>query len=208
MPQWQRLKFSVGIQDLNGDTLADLIFFSSGRPEGRTRRSDSLRAVVLFGQSGLDTVRHVRVSSIGPGLQSQPYFSLELETGTHLQLPQRRDIIGRASFLLVRLSADADDSSSIAGRNLANLSDIDIAVTPNPASLSASITAVGLKSAQYRLRLVAVNGTSYHDSSTEVGSSGRLADIFDLSTVPTGYYFVILEENGTRLSSYPIVVVH
>jgi hypothetical protein len=208
LPQWNGLRFSVTMQDLNGDMLVDLIFFASGKPEGRMKLSDSLRAVIVFGQSGLDTIRQITVSSIGAGLQSRPFFALELETGTHLQLPQRRDLIGRTSFLLVRLSTDAPDSSRVADRASIEGAGVTLAVTPNPATWSATISAAGLHPARYRLRLVAVNGTSYHDSSLEVGSSGRLADILDLSEVPTGYYFVIVEEEGTRRASYPIVIVH
>jgi hypothetical protein len=208
LPQWNGLRFSVSMQDLNGDSLVDLIFFSSGKPEGRTRRSDSLRAVVVFGQSGLDTLRQIAVSSIGAGLQSRPFYALELEPGTHLQLPQRRDIIGRTSFLLVRLSSDASDSSRVPDRTSIDSAGVILTVTPNPASSSASIAAAGLQAARYSVRLVAVNGSSYHENSIEVGGSGRLADIIDLSTVPTGYYFVVLEVDGMRRASYPIVIVH
>lgn len=206
-PPWSRLRFSMGMQDVNGDTLTDLLFFSTGRPAGRTAQADSLRAVVVFGQSGIDTLQQLRVSTIAPGLQSLPFFALELEHGTHLLYPQQRDIVGRTSFILVRLSSATGDSSSAPSMPTPRIDGIRLSITPNPARSLATISADGLHPERYRLRLVAMNGTVYHESLIDVGATGQLSDVCELAGIPTGYYVAILDVRGQRRAAYPLVIV-
>jgi hypothetical protein len=213
LPEWRRLSVSFAMQDLNADTIADIIFYLRGDISTDRERRDTVRTFVIFGQSGLDSLRQIDLRSIGDGFQDRPFFAMDLRKGEGLELdnPSVRDPSGRRSYILRPIGHNLrrrDTTSQPIASTKDTAGDFAVSIFPNPAAISANLELRKVPPGVYRVALVAVNGSTYHRQEITVEESGEVLRTLDVRAVPTGYYVVQLNDHERLIGTYPVVIVH
>lgn len=227
-PNWKRITGSVSFERMNADTLTDIVLYLWGDAgnddNGRARAPhDSLRALVLFGQMALDSVKQINLASIAP-FQSEPYFAMELRPGADLRDEKKRDLSGTPSYEVKRVTLDVRGKKDTTDRGpaappLAGIAreetSADVHIYPNPSAAETRIEADRLSPGAYTIELVAVNGTVALRQEVVVSESRGLLRSLDVRGLASGYYLLRLRggnapesgENASRWTgTYPIII--
>lgn len=204
-PIWKDLSCNVSFQEVNGDSLPDIIFFLRGGVFVGDKVQDSSRVIVLFGQKWLDTVGVVNLGNVLP-FQQERFFALDLHYGRDIVEPEVRDISGIRSHRLlpVALNVFPDSvgprSAQEAGPTL------EVRVHPNPAIESAQIEARHVPPGSYIVEIVAVNGEVQWKREVIVSASGELLRTLDLHSLASGAYLVRLQQQDRIHATHPIII--
>ncbi len=207
-PHWEKLHCTAAFQEVNGDTLPDIIFFLRGKVKTDAGDRDTARAIVLFGQRNLDTITTISLDQVG-AFEYARFFALDLRPGRDIIEPELRDISGIPSHEILAVAMDVNADSSITpqlwqenGRTL------DVRVHPNPAAGLARIEGRLIPAGEYGVDIVAVNGELQRQQNVTVTASGDLFRMLDLRLLASGYYVVRLHQHGTLRATYPIIITH
>lgn len=101
-PQWTEIKGSYSIDDSNNDTLVDNMFFIYGKVEIGQEIKDTMTAVVLYGQYGLDSLEEVDLD-ITSNIQTSPCIIRKLRKGYELLYPGSRNPLRSSSMIINQL---------------------------------------------------------------------------------------------------------
>ncbi len=208
-PNWRKIAMSVAVQDVNADTVTDIIFYFWGDAGDVNHKKDTLRSLVVFGQSGLQKTKKINLATINNGFQERPFFAMDLRLGSGLKQKGRRDPSGRSSYILEKIShtVKQGDTSHHSAPNVLSV-EPTVSIYPNPAAYATNVEVKKLQPGDYRVELVAVNGMRYRDQEINVGTSGEFLQMLQLSDVPGKDYVVQVFTSNTVVGSYPVVVVH
>lgn len=209
-PDWKGLRGSVSFQSINGDSLMDMVFHLQGivtTMQGGTEGADSLRSVVVFGQSGLDSLAVLDLDGVRR-FQVRPFVALELVRGVELSQPGRRDLSGSMSYLLEPIELDVQGKPSPLPRTVASVEEGGgvLRLYPNPAGKSLRIEAGGLASGAYTVQLVSVAGAVVAREEITITAGESLLHTLDVEHVASGYYVVRIERGEEAIGSYPIII--
>lgn len=209
-PTWQE-GGSVSFEQYNtNDSLTDMLLFLWGTASTSSTVQDTGRALVLYGQLALDTVKTIYVGNIDSAMQTTPFFASDLDIDEELVNPAVRDMGNIRSYELLRQNFPVHSSGPphlpiTPGETLAEQA--SVTVYPNPAELWAHLQSEPLDAGEYTITVMAVNGREYHRQSVHLLATQQVERELDLSGLPSGYYMVRLHRDGRMISSYPIVIV-
>ena len=215
-PGSEQVTGSMTFQQINADTLGDLVLHIHSTVVEQGAERDSLRSVVIFGQHGLDALAEIQVGEISR-FQMEPFFAMDLVKGSELINPAERDLSGRTSYELEPVDVRLDDPDSTPPPGLAPLAGAEypgavagtarVQIYPNPARSAIMIDAAGLQGGTYRIALLSVNGTVELREEARVEPGERLARTLDVRRIASGYYVVRIETGeGEAVATYPIII--
>lgn len=206
-PPWTHLSVSLSLQRLNtSDTLDDMVFFLAGGVTDTTDPHDSVRSVVVWGQSGLDSLALINIGTL-PAFQAAPFFAMDLRVGTNFTEPASRDLSHITSYILLPVSQPVPQSRTERPAEVA----WDVKLYPNPAVTSTQIEGRPVPPGDYRVEVIAVNGALALEQEISVAATGQLLGTLDLGSLPSGYYVVRLYNRSTPtvpVGTYPIIKSH
>lgn len=207
-PAWKDLRGSVAFQRINADSLVDMVLHLQGvvttmQGEGL----DSLRSVVVFGQSGLDSLAVVDLDGIRR-FQVRPFFAVELVREVELSEPGTRDLSGSMSYVLEPIELDVQGKPSPLPRTVASVEGSGgvLRLYPNPAGKSLRIEAGGLASGAYTVQLVSVAGAVVVREEIIIAAGESILHTLDVQHIASGYYVVRIERGEEVVGSYPIII--
>jgi hypothetical protein len=203
-PSWPRFSGAVAIQQVNpGDSLADLIFYLRGGVADSTNPYDSLRALVLYGGNGIDTVPSINLATIGT-VQVAPFVAVELRTDAELVEPAYRDLSRQLSYIL--LPVDPPPGAPPVVEHPAGVdAGWSVRVYPNPAHGSTQIEGRPVPEGDYRAEVVAVDGRTVAQQEITVGGTGDLFGTLDLKSLPSSLYVIRIYNADRLVGLFPIV---
>lgn len=207
---------SMTSQQINADTLGDLVLHIHSRVTEYGIERDSLRSVVIFGQHGLDSLPEIRIGEISR-FQMEPFFAMDLVKGSELINPAERDLSGRTSYELEPVDITLEDPDSMPPPMLSPLAGADypgavtgsarVQIYPNPARSAIMIDASGLRAGAYRIMLLSVNGMLELREEGRIEQGENLARTLDVRRVASGYYVVRIERaEGEAIATYPVII--
>ncbi len=212
---------SVALQQVNSDTLVDLVLHLHSTVTGHGADRDSLRSLVIFGQRALTAMPVITIADIGR-FQADPFFAMELVKGSELTEPATRDLSDRTSYILepVNLAIDSRDSiiapmeSPTAATNHSGSAQTrgSVQISPNPARDAMMIEAAGLPAGDYIIEVVSVNGEGLVREETRIGDREHLRRTLDVRHMPSGYYVVRIVHGdspaggGSCIAACPIII--
>ncbi len=208
-PEWQGFQVKTAVLNINPalDTLSDLVLIYWGRARNsKGRMQDTSRMLCIPGQNGLDTIARFDFKELGPGLQTAPFFAVELSRGSSIVQPKRRSMGGDTSFVVLDLDVDVL-------RRRAEREEpppvfaAEVRVFPNPVINLVRVEARAVPSGSYTVELVAVNGLVLQSHSARSNDDGHLLHLLKLDQVTTGYYVVRIRSAGALIGQYPIAIV-
>lgn len=210
-PAWQE-GGSVSFEQYNtNDSLVDMLFYLWGTASTSSTVQDTGRALVLYGQLALDTVKTIYIGTIDSAMQSTPFFASDLDIDEELVNPAVRDMGGIRSYELLRQNFPVHSSGPphlpVSPGELLD-EKARVTVYPNPAELWAHLQSEPLEAGEYTITVMAVNGREYHRQTVRLLATQQVERELDLNGLPSGYYVVRLHRDGRVISSYPIVIVH
>lgn len=206
-PGWDNFRASVACEQFNGDTLADIILYMFGRIRIEHQWRDTMRVLAIFGQSGLDTNRVLKISDVGE-IQNSPFIALDLKIDVDLTDRKKRDISGVASFVLERSSKAIEEERQRDGPLQPMAPSASVRLFPNPSATTTNIEARRVPAGEYDVDVIGTNGQVHTHQQCMVDESGQLLRSLDLNDLPSGYYFVRLRSGNRIVGDYPIVVAH
>jgi hypothetical protein len=207
-PAWEHFSGSVAFNRMNDDSLDDMTLFVRGTVGDSLHRTDSLRALLVFAQHGLDTLPVLDVAAID-GFQVAPFFAMELRKGSELVEPEVRDISGITSYVIEPVSLDVGghrQDTAIALGDSTPAQPIRIRVYPNPTGGDAQVEIDSIPPGEYSVDVVAVNGFVVLHRSVTVPIAGTLFQTLDLHALPVGYYVVRVTSGARIFGLYPIII--
>src|SRR5690606_6406693 len=105
-PDWESISGSIALQELNeNDSLADFCLYLWGRYRTGKELRDTMLALAIFGQEGLEERQTIDVGEIGV-FQSEPYFAMQLRAGEEFVKPGIRDLSRVTSYELPKLKVN------------------------------------------------------------------------------------------------------
>lgn len=208
-PTWQEAG-SVSFECYNtNDSLVDMLFFLWGTASTGSSVQDTGRALVIYGQLALDTLKTIYVGTIDSAVQSTPFFASDLDINEELINPAVRDMSGIRSYELLRTTFPVTPPKAPhLPAALGSVSATHVSIYPNPAELWAQLQSEPLEAGEYTITVLAVSGREYHRQTVHLTSTQQVERELNLSGLPNGYYIVRLHRDGHVISSSPIVIVH
>ena len=207
------LSGSVAFQRMNADSLDDMILYLWSSNGGIGESHDSTRALLIFGQEGLDTLDMLDIGAMD-GFQSSPFIAMEMRKGSELVNPAIRDISGVLSYILAPVSLDlapfrhdGDHAAGVSPSNGASsATPLHLRVFPNPTAAAAKLSVESMPGGTYEVEIVSINGLVAHRQHVNVPTSGSLLETLDLSSLASGYYIVRLHGRSGSLGAYPVII--
>jgi hypothetical protein len=208
-PAWEHLSGAVAFNRVNlNDSLDDMTIFIRGTVGDSLHRTDTLRALTLFAQEGIDSLPVLDLVPIET-FQVAPFFAMELRVGSELVEPEVRDLSGMTSYVIqpVSLGVGAEHhDTTITPGDSTPAQPIRLRVYPNPTGGAAQVQVDSIPPGDYSVDVVAVNGHVYLHQEVTVSMAGTLFEILDVHTLPTGFYVVRISDDAHLLGLYPIVI--
>jgi hypothetical protein len=208
-PAWEHLAGAVAFNRVNlDDSLDDMTLFLRGTVGDSLHRTDTLRALVVFAQQGLDTLPMLDLAPVD-AFQVAPFFAMELRVGSELVEPEVRDLSGTTSYVIQPVSlgigAEHHDTTITSGDSIP-AQPIRLRVFPNPTGGEAQVQVDSIPPGDYSVDVVAVNGHVYLHQEVSVAMAGAFFQTLDLHTLPTGFYVVRISDGGALFGLYPIII--
>lgn len=208
-PLWRRFGISLSVQRINGDTLADLLFYLWGAVRDTTRARDSVRPVVVFGQHGLDTLDTLSLGGMET-FSTVPFIGMELRVGSEISSRRVRDPSRRSSHKVNRISLDVerpdttDDPRGEPHRTATRTPDVRL--YPNPVATLTNLLGRDLPPGPYGVEVIATNGAVVLRYDAIVDDRGFVLRAVDLHRLPSGIYIVRLSSRDRFIGTYPVSV--
>jgi|GEM_PF-988086 len=230
-PQWEGFSCTVSFQPVNYDSLTDMVFYLRGGVlrEGEEEARDSLRPLVLYGQSGLDTMRMIDLSSI-PVSQSSPFFASELSFGVDFINQGQRDMSGGTSWEMERKDLDIEPADTTVQDSTDQRDSSDgeqpqitttlaamevvpgsgrsprVRISPNPSEEEMTVEVEQLPAGGWTMEVLGVNGAVYQQQEVVLAVAGRVQRRVDVRGLASGYYLLRVRNAEGTAGTYPIVV--
>lgn len=210
-PDWRGFNGSVAFQQMNYDSVIDMVFYMRGTVEINGEEHDTLRPLVVYGQYGLDTMMMLNLSAV-PSFQSGPFFAAELFFGDDLINEERRDMSDSNSWELLRRDVDVKrrDTSRQDGHGIAVGRGSDnqpmFAVHPNPSQDVAAVEAEKLPVGKWTVEVIGVNGAVYDRQEVVLTEPGNVLRTVNVRGLANGYYVLRVRNTKGIVGTYPIVV--
>lgn len=217
-PNWRNLSCAFSIERHNAnDTLDDLVFWLRG-VDSLPRRGlvDTGAAVLVFGQSALETHATLDLSGVGD-FRSQPFYAMQLGKSRELINPKKRESLSRGkSWELVRVDKDVlkkereDTTESPAPQFVSSVeteAGYTARVFPNPAFYTTSVEVKPLPAGTYTVTVIAVNGEEVYRAEETLLSEGEVFQTIDLARLASGHYVLRITTPDRLIGSYPVIVV-
>ncbi len=218
-PVWGRYSCALSVDRYNvNDTLDDLIFWIKGIDTVLGSRSERLPhdtacALVVFGQSGLETRERIELNAIKT-FQNGPFYAMHLGVNTELINPKRRDNTRKTSWELKRVNrsverAEQEDTTETPPPQTASVEawEYEGRVWPNPTIYTTNVEIMPLPAGTYSVEVIAVNGARVWTSELEIAEEGKVFETVDLSGLPSGHYVLRVSTREKSFGVYPIIVV-
>ena len=233
MPAWGKLSCALSVEQFNtNDTLEDLIFWVHGidsveGSQGEVTLNDTLRGLVLFGQSALSTHKEIEVDKI-KDFEGGKYYAMELGYEKELINPKRRDNTKKTSWELKRVSKEVKKKEEEGNRDEGEgmrdetpskpsvvESEHNARIWPNPAIYTTTVEIKPLSAGSYSVEVVAVNGEQVWSEEVVLESQGEVFETIDVTGLPSGHYVLRIWTSPSASSGrgdeqigvYPIIVV-
>jgi hypothetical protein len=196
---------------MNNDSLDDMIIYIWGVTGDPDRAHDSTRALLVFGQEGLDTLDVLDVGGL-EGFQVSPFIAMEMRRGTELAEPAIRDLSRVISYRLTPVPLDLarfrEDGGTVSVGQLPSeiMPALRVRIYPNPTNAAAQLAAESIPAGVYQVDIVSANGLVVRQQAVSVSGSGKLFETLDLRSVASGYYIVRLHDRGRMLGVYPVII--
>ncbi len=205
-PSWSDLHCDVAFERLNEDSVADMIFFVSGKYTSGSTTRDTVRALLVFGQNKLDSVGVVNLGLLGLA-QSTPYVAMELLPDQHFVERAPRDPSGGSSFVLNPIVQYIPSQRMSPPTDVAGVANPwSVRVYPNPAVYSTNLEITAVPPGDYRVDIISSSGALQRRQMLTIGESGEFMRILDLQSMPSGYYVVQLFSADKPYGAYPILI--
>lgn len=209
-PEWASFSGSVTFQPVNQDSLNDMTLFVWGSIGNGAAKHDTIRPVVIFAQSGLDTLAVINVGDIRP-FQTSPFSAMDLRLASELVQPSIRDLSGKTSYELepvVLYTESHSDSMFLPTPTLSQASGITsgIRAYPNPAAVATQVSGTTIPAGYYLIEIVSANGEIHLQQQVSIATSGELLETIGVEGIPNGYYLVRLRRHEAIVSTYPIII--
>ncbi|MGE3801091.1 MAG: T9SS type A sorting domain-containing protein [Candidatus Kapaibacterium sp.] len=233
-PNWGRYTCAVSIDKYNvNDTLNDLIFWIKGidtvtGQQGARIPHDTARALVVFGQSKLETKGKIELNKIR-NFQTGPFNAMALGVNTELVNPKKRDNTRKTSWELKRVNRAVGDEEDTTGSTIA-LQDAAVdgvqgsgegmlatgetgeafaaRVWPNPTIYTTNVEVKPLPTGRYQVVVLGMDGAEVRHSEIEVAEEGgEIFETIDLSGLPSGHYILRVSTREKLFGTYPVIVV-
>lgn len=202
-PPFPGLSASISFDNVNQDQNPDIVIHYWW-PVGEAPQHDSGRTVVIFAQSGLDSIPVIDIGAIGV-FQAAPYFAMELRPGIEMVDPAVRDPSGMTSSILLPVTIKLPPPQK-QEQTAAVTDPWRVQVSPNPAHVAAEITGHLIPPGDYTVEVVNVNGSLEQRHDVSVTETGELFRIIDLHDLASGYYVVRLHTGDKLFGTYPIII--
>ena len=221
MPAWGKLSCALSVEQFNtNDTLEDLIFWVHGidsveGSQGEVTLNDTLRGLVLFGQSALSTHKEIEVDKI-KDFEGGKYYAMELGYEKELINPKRRDNTKKTSWELKRVSKEVkkkedpstgSGSDAIRSKRTVAEGEHNARIWPNPAIYTTNVEIKPLSAGSYSVEVVAVNGEQVWSEEVVLESQGEVFETIDVTGLPSGHYVLRIWTSDEQIGVYPIIVV-
>jgi hypothetical protein len=195
---------------MNDDSLDDMTLYVRGTVGALLHREDTLRALLVFAQEGLDTLPVLDIAAVD-GFQVAPFFAMELRKGSELVEPDLRDLSGITSYVIQPVALDLgnhhqDTAAHGSPGDSIPAQPIRLRVYPNPTGGAAQVEVDSIPPGDYSVDVVAVNGHVYLHQEVSVSIAETLFQTLDLYTLPTGFYVVRISDGGALFGLYPIII--
>ena len=207
---WQNLRASYNLKDINNDNYLDMILFFWGKVGDEiSGYEDTTRAVVLFGQRGLDTMNTIVLADIG-SFQITPFVAMDMRFDHELKDPEIMDLSGITNYLINDISLSTTDTSCTPPPIATDINTInpELNVYPNPAVYYTNLQMNNLSSGLYTMQLIDLNGECRISNDINISSGKELIERLDLKDIPTGYYILQLTKGSKIIGRFQIIVVH
>ncbi|MCB0713803.1 MAG: T9SS type A sorting domain-containing protein [Ignavibacteriae bacterium] len=232
-PNWGRYSCAVSIDKYNvNDTLNDLIFWIKGidtvtGQQGARIPHDTARALVVFGQSKLETKGKIELDKIR-NFQTGPFNAMALGVNTELVNPKKRDNTRKTSWELKRVNRAVGEEEDTTGSTIALL---DAAVDgvqgsgegilatgetgeafaarvwPNPTIYTTHLEVAPLPAGTYTVEVLGVNGAAVWHAEIWLEQEGEVFETVDVSHLPSGHYILRIYTPVRSFGTYPVIVV-
>lgn len=207
LPNWLSRSVSMAFEQMNGDTLVDLVFHVRGYEIEQDGKQVLRRtAIALFGQSGLDTATTLDLTAISE-FHSTPFFAMELRKGRDFIEPAVRDLSGRTSWVLLAPEIIMPQAPALQAASVGSATTLQsVKMYPNPAGNTLTLEIAGLARGSYTVELVAANGVRDQHRDITISDKGYLAETLNLERTPSGYYAVRVIRAGGIIGSWGVLV--
>lgn len=214
-PAWDIRTASVSFQRLNNDSFADIIIHVRGTNKGDYGKEQAVRrSLGIFAQRGLDSLAVISLENIAR-FQAVPFFAMDLNIGSEMTKPGRRDLSSSTSYILepVVLNLDTVSAQPMPALAMPALAGVEndqhtnhIRIYPNPTAQAIRIEAAGLAAGIYHVTVVGANGIEQMHREMAITSTQASATL-DVAQVPSGYYVIrINNSNGRTVNLHPIII--
>lgn len=232
-PTWDDLRLTVSVHQYNtNDSLADLIFWTRGSALAKVTRSgkelidsvesgsndsvfrvDTARAIVVFGHVDLSSRKTLDITKVKAS-QSSPYAAMELGYSRDLVRPRKRDNTQKTSWKLKKINREVDSAKTSDTTSApppmtasATTEPVTVQIYPNPAIYSTSIVLEPVPAGEYTVEVISANGQTVDLYELSLSRAGHVLETLDLSTLPSGHYFVRVRSNRETYGDYPVIIV-
>lgn len=216
-PVWKDMRGSITIDNINRDTVEDLLFVLSGISFDTVNPPHYKRMLAVFGQDYLDTMSVIDLSGID-SFQFHPFIALNLQPGQQLISPGHRDVSKGTSYIFPRINlpvrdSNESDSSSMNGNPgsiVASVSEknFPLRVFPNPAAYFITVEGLKLPEGTYYVEITNSAGILVNKQEVQVTNNGELLKRLDLHFISTGYYLLKVHTGQKLLGVYQILIIH
>ncbi len=203
-PEWEAFQVKCSVKNFNADSLNDLIFFMWGKTPQDTTLKDTAKAVILFGQSGLDTLSCIDITLINDYLTT-PYVGMSLTMGVNFVNPQITDFSYTTTYKLNK----SFDMPEIPHKNIVEEApDVHIRLYPNPAVYYTNLELNNIKPGDYIFQIINSTGVQLDEFKIQVEKTNTVSNIIDLQKYASGVYYIRITTGTKLLGTFPIIVIH
>ncbi|TAL67796.1 MAG: T9SS type A sorting domain-containing protein [Bacteroidetes bacterium] len=210
-PSWINRRIVLGIDKLNYDTLSDVILFVSSKfTDSLNINHDSIMAVLILGQHGLNKFDTINISSIDT-IQFSPFVALHLKYGEELTESKIRNFSGRESYILNKTDVSAFQGDSIGNAPTLVEENTKIPVVslfPNPAITFTNLKISDISPGNYFVQLISIEGRFISEQKMKVENSNELIKTLSLDNVANGFYYLHIKSDKVDIGTFQLIVLH
>ncbi len=213
---WYNLIVATNLDYMNNDTIMDIGLFMGGNVvDTNITVGDSLRArvkkVLIFGQSGLDTIPFINVFDIDT-FQVEPFTAMQMRFGHELINPNYRELNNSISYEFKTIDLDLTDPNITAPpliRSNIELkeNEYELNFFPNPVREIANIEIKGFPLGNYKLRIYDELASVVLEKSIRITSRAFFKDKYNISKLPSGAYYLFIEGESRKIGPVKFIII-
>lgn len=209
-PDWSNLKSFVVFDFINQDTTKDLFIYYQGKKRiDSLTILDSVKAVVIFGQCGLDTNTTFNISEI-EGVQYLPFVAKSVFCGSEITYnsgfskSNQNYNLNRIFFPIIPPPPSLHGNTD---RVQTETQASSIKVYPNPVSYNANIEFNLAYPGTYKVKILNSIGDIIDTKDCQINTFGSSIENVDMSKYANGLYTIQVELNNQIITNVKIIIV-